>query len=237
MTVFGNEEDRTRLEKDFELNPPTESFPLPPSDSDSGSDKNGDAAGTSDSPFRKISSFFQNMNSNHNNHNNHNNENIKSMDSGTEKKKGNPILNFIMNLLWLILGGLIGTISLLLEGLFFCITIIGIPFGIQLFKIATLYLSPFGADVMYKQDRQVGCLSTGMNIIWIIFFGLIMAIANFLAGLILCITIIGIPFGLQYFKLGKIMFAPFGIEVVRKDSLLIPICIAVVLAILLLIFL
>ena len=240
LRIPGNEEDRTCLEKDFDnensepvrLAKSTAPEPVrlmkstPPEQPAETAEQPAQPAESkedSGSPLKKIGGnmkvFFQN------------NAASAGDGSGNGKKSGpgGIIITILLNILWLAFGGLFGAIGLMIDGLFFCLTIIGIPFGFQLFKIATLFLSPFGAEVMYKQDRQVGCLNTGMNIIWIIFFGLITAIANFLVGLIFCITIIGIPFGLQYFKLGKIMFAPFGIEIVRKDSLLIPACTAGVL--------
>lgn len=118
------------------------------------------------------------------------------------------------NILWMLLGGLLDSIWFLFCGLVQCITIIGIPFGLQMFKLSALVLCPFGADVYRKkQSDKVGCLSTGFNILWILCGGLWTSIIFFITGALFCITIIGIPFGLQYFKLGKLVLAPFGLEV------------------------
>jgi uncharacterized membrane protein YccF (DUF307 family) len=93
-----------------------------------------------------------------------------------------------------------------------CITIIGIPFGIQTLKLSLLALVPFGKDVVHKPNEP-GCLSTVMNIIWILIGGLWISLTHFVFGLLLGITIIGIPFALQHFKLGKLAFTPFGMEI------------------------
>lgn len=121
-------------------------------------------------------------------------------------------MNFIGNLIWVLFGGLLLAIEYAILGLFWCITIIGIPFGIQLFKCASLAFWPFGREVRYKQQSS-GCLSTGMNLIWILLGGLLLALEHGIIGLIFCITIIGIPFGKQHFKLAAIALTPFGREI------------------------
>lgn len=118
-------------------------------------------------------------------------------------------MSFIGNLLWFIFGGLISSIGWFLSGLLWCITIIGIPYGRQCFKFAKLVLAPFGKEISYDG----GSISLIVNIIWTIFFGIPMAIENFIIGCLWCITIIGIPFGLQFFKIAKLSFAPFGAKV------------------------
>ena len=102
-------------------------------------------------------------------------------------------MKFIGNLLWIIFGGLFISLYYAIIGLAFCITIIGIPFGVQLFKIAGFALWPFGRQVV-PGANDGGCLSILMNIIWIIFGGLYACVAHLLFGLLLCLTIIGIPF-------------------------------------------
>ncbi len=141
----------------------------------------------------------------------------KSDESKTQQSM--LILRILSNLLWLFFGGLGLALINIFWGVIFCITIIGIPFGLQLFKVASLQLCPFGADVYYAKDKPVGCLCTGFNILWILCGGLWSALGNFIIGALMCCTIIGIPFGLQYFKLGKLLFAPFGLEIRRKDSM------------------
>ena len=121
-------------------------------------------------------------------------------------------MNLLLNILWFIFGGIFSAISWLFAGIIWCITIIGIPYGLQCFKFAKLSLAPFGKDVNYGG----GTPSLIANIIWIILFGIPMAISNLVAGCLLCITIIGIPFGLQFFKFAKLSLMPFGAEVVKK---------------------
>lgn len=113
------------------------------------------------------------------------------------------------NILWIICGGLVSSLSWALAGLLWCITIIGIPLGKQCFKFAKLTLAPFGKEI--TDDGSAA--STVANIFWIIFTGLPMAIENAAFGLLLCVTVIGIPFGKQYFKLAKLSLAPFGKKV------------------------
>lgn len=114
-------------------------------------------------------------------------------------------MKFIGNLIWFIFGGLIGAIGYFLLGVIWCITIIGIPFGKQCFKLAKLALSPFGKKVNSNFGKHPIA-----NIIWLIFGGLEMALAYVLTGAIFCITIIGIPFGKQCFKLASLSAVPFG---------------------------
>ena len=113
------------------------------------------------------------------------------------------------NILWFVFGGFFSGLSWLLSGLFWCITIVGIPYGKQCFKFAKLSFCPFGKDVEYGG----GPISLIVNIIWIILFGIPMAIENITFGCMWCITLVGIPFGLQFFKLAKLSLAPFGTKV------------------------
>ncbi|MEA5061028.1 Inner membrane protein YccF [bioreactor metagenome] len=112
------------------------------------------------------------------------------------------------NILWIIFGGLETALGWLLLGVIFCITIIGIPVGKQCFKFARLTLTPFGSVI----TTNFGAHPVG-NILWVIFIGLWMAASNILIGVLCCITIIGIPFGKQWFKLAKLSFAPFGANI------------------------
>lgn len=109
------------------------------------------------------------------------------------------------NILWLVLVGFWSALGYFLLGIIWCITIIGIPFGKQSFKIGRLMFWPFGKDI--KSDFGKHPIA---NIIWLIFGGLELAIGFLFVGLILCITIIGIPFGKQCFKLAKLSAVPFG---------------------------
>lgn len=117
-------------------------------------------------------------------------------------------MKFIGNLIWFIITGLETAIAWFLLGLLWCITIIGIPFGKQCFKFAGLVLTPFGKTVNTDFGKHPIA-----NIIWIIFGGLGLAIGYILVGVLFCITIIGIPFGKQCFKLAKLALMPFGAEV------------------------
>ncbi|MCK7555479.1 YccF domain-containing protein [Chitinophaga sedimenti] len=121
-------------------------------------------------------------------------------------------MNLIGNLIWLIFGGFITCIEYLVSGLLLCLTIIGIPFGLQCFKIAFFTLLPFGRQVR-DVPGPTGCIATVFNIIWIFCGGIWIALTHLFFGLLLCVTIVGIPFGLQHFKLMSLTFAPFGKEI------------------------
>ena len=113
------------------------------------------------------------------------------------------------NILWFICGGLISGLSWGIAGCLWCITIIGIPIGIQCFKFAGLSFFPFGKEVRY--GGGVGSLL--LNIVWLILSGLPLALEHASFGVLLFITIIGIPFGIQHFKLAKLALMPFGAEI------------------------
>ncbi|MGL5616010.1 MAG: YccF domain-containing protein [Sarcina sp.] len=115
------------------------------------------------------------------------------------------------NILWFIFGGFFNAIGWFLIGMLWCITIIGIPVGLQCFKMAKLQLAPFGKEVVTTSDSAGSLL---LNLIWLIFGGLAMAIANLVSAVILAITIVGIPFALQALKMAKLSLMPFGKEVV-----------------------
>ncbi len=121
-------------------------------------------------------------------------------------------MRILLNIIWIICGGLLSALSWIFTGILWCITIIGIPVGLQCFKLASVSLNPFGKEI--HNDGGVG--SVLLNILWIIFGGLFLAIENALLGLLLCITIIGIPFGRQFFKIAKVALTPFGASVVRE---------------------
>ena len=122
------------------------------------------------------------------------------------------IMKFIGNIIWMVLGGFIISLYYALVGLLFCITIIGIPFGMQLFKMAGLALWPFGHDVT-PGSNDGGCLSLVMNVIWIVLGGIEIALMHVSLGIGFCVTIIGIPFGLQHFKMALLALVPFGKEI------------------------
>lgn len=118
-------------------------------------------------------------------------------------------MKLLGNIIWLLFGGLLLALCYILAGAVYCITIIGIPLGLQLFKIGCLTLLPFGAKVTTNEERG-GCINVCMNIIWIFCGGIELALTHAVLGLIFCITIIGIPFGQQHFKLAALALTPFG---------------------------
>lgn len=110
------------------------------------------------------------------------------------------------NILWFVFGGLISGLSWALTGCLWCITVVGIPVGLQCFKFAALSFFPFGKEVEYGE----GAVSLVINIIWLLVSGIPLAVEHAILGCLLCITIVGIPFGLQFFKLAKLALMPFG---------------------------
>ena len=122
-------------------------------------------------------------------------------------------MRFLGNLIWLIFGGIIIAIEYFIGSVILMITIVGIPFGIQTLKMASLAIWPFGRDTRVDV-RASGCLYILMNILWLLTGGLWIALTHAIFGLILCITIIGIPFGLQHFKLTSIALSQFGRDIV-----------------------
>lgn len=109
------------------------------------------------------------------------------------------------NIIWFLIVGLWSAIGYFFGGLVLCITVVGIPFGLQLFKMARLMIWPFGATVDCDFNKHPFA-----NLFWILFGGLLTALWFFIVGVIFCITIIGIPFGRQCLKLSKLTLAPFG---------------------------
>ena len=112
-------------------------------------------------------------------------------------------MNLIGNIIWVVFGGLV-----------LCLTIVGIPFGLKVMRLGLFALWPFGGEVV-QGDKPMGCLSLLLNVLWIVFGGIEVALGHLTMGVIFCITIIGIPFGLQHFKLMVLALMPFGHEVKR----------------------
>lgn len=121
----------------------------------------------------------------------------------------NKVMKILGNIIWLVFGGFAIFLEYILAGLALCVTIIGIPFGIQAFKLGMLALWPFGQKIEYM-DYAPGCLSTVMNILWLIIGGIWIALTHLLFGILLFITIIGIPWGKQHFKMVSLAITPFG---------------------------
>lgn len=124
-------------------------------------------------------------------------------------------MNLLGNIVWLVFGGLFSAIGYFVGGLALCLTIVGIPWGLQCFKLASLVLWPFGKKVV-SDSSETGCLSVFCNVVWIICGGWYTALVHLVMGLILSVTIIGMPWGLQHFKLIEISLMPFGKRIVEE---------------------
>lgn len=118
-------------------------------------------------------------------------------------------MSIIGNVIWFVFGGFILGLSWLIVGFLWCVTIVGIPVGMQCFKLASLAFLPFGREVEFGG----GAVSLLLNILWLIFGGFELAVASAVLGLLFCITIVGIPFGVQHFKLAKLALFPFGASI------------------------
>jgi uncharacterized membrane protein YccF (DUF307 family) len=121
------------------------------------------------------------------------------------------------NLLWIIFGGFIIFILYVFGSLILMITIVGIPFGIQTLKMAGFALMPFGREAI-PGERASGCLYLLMNIIWILFAGIEIALMHLVLALICAITIIGIPFAVQHVKLAGLALVPFGMDIRNSQN-------------------
>lgn len=113
------------------------------------------------------------------------------------------------NIVWALSGGLLSALGWIIAGIVMYITIIGIPLGRQAFKMAEISFTPFGREVYYGG----GAPSFIANVFWVVLIGFWQAAAYAIVGGLLCLTIVGIPFGLQFFKLAKLFLAPFGAQV------------------------
>ena len=124
-------------------------------------------------------------------------------------------MRMLGNILWIIFGGFVSALGWIAAGCLWCISIVGIPIGKQCFKLCSISLNPFGKEVEYGG----GAVSFIVNILWIIFSGIELAITNLALGAILGVTIVGIPFGMQFFKIAKLSLMPFGAQVTREHYL------------------
>ncbi len=113
------------------------------------------------------------------------------------------------NVLWFLFGGLWLGLGWCLVGVLWCVSTIGIPVGVQCFKFAALAFFPFGKDI----DAYGGVGSVLLNILWLLLGGLVLALEAAVVGLVFCVTVVGVPFGLQCFKLARLALAPFGSRV------------------------
>ena len=117
------------------------------------------------------------------------------------------------NLLWFVLHGLVAFLAYLIVGCLWCLTIVGIPFGLASIRLASFVIWPFGRTVVHSPTR--GTASAAGNFLWFLFAGLWLAVVHVIGGVLLCLTVVGIPFGIQAFKLAGLAIAPLGRQIVR----------------------
>lgn len=122
-------------------------------------------------------------------------------------------MSVLGNIIWLVFGGFFIALEYLVSGFLLCCTIIGIPFGLQVFKIGLIALLPFSQTTVVEEGSR-SCLEIIMNVIWFFIGGIWIALSHLGWGLLFCITIVGIPFGIQHFKLMRVALFPFGRTVI-----------------------
>lgn len=122
-------------------------------------------------------------------------------------------MRLLGNIIWILLGGAISAVCWLIVGIMWCISIIGLPVGLQCFKLASISLNPFGKEIRYEG----GAVYFLLNICWFFLGGIELALVNLIIGILFCITVVGIPFGMQFFKIAKLSLCPFGAVVERAD--------------------
>ncbi len=122
-------------------------------------------------------------------------------------------MSLLGNILWLIFGGFLAALGYIIGGLLVCLTIIGIPFGVQSMKLGAAMMTPFGKEVV-QEKREGGCLLFVFDIIWVLLFGWEIALAHLASALFLAITIIGIPFAIQHVKLVPVALFPYQFKLV-----------------------
>jgi len=123
-------------------------------------------------------------------------------------------MSVLLNILWFICGGFLISFAYVFGGVLLCITIIGIPFGIQCFKLSALGLAPFGHEIR-ETEQPGGAISVILNIIWILLPGLELALIHLFLAAFFAITIIGLPFAVQHLKLTRLAILPFGFRVIE----------------------
>ena len=124
-------------------------------------------------------------------------------------------MKILGNIVWLIFGGLNIALEYFVASLVLMITIVGIPFGIATFRLGILALWPFGSHIEDKEENS-GCLDLLMNVLWFFVGGIWICLSHLFYGVILCITIVGIPWGKMHFRLMRLAFTPFGKRVVNN---------------------
>lgn len=125
--------------------------------------------------------------------------------------------SLVLNVIWLVLAGAWLALAYALAGLVLCVLIVTFPFGLQCFKLAGFALWPFGRAVVRRPGADSPLRLLG-NLVWFVLVGVEMGIAHLVTGVLLCLTVIGIPLGLANFKLIPLILLPFGREVVRRDQ-------------------
>ena len=131
--------------------------------------------------------------------------------TGSAKTERKEKVSTLGNIIWFLFGGIFQGLSWFFVGLLWCLTIVGIPVGKQCFKMAKLSFFPFGKEIVYGG----GAGSFLLNILWLLFGGIELALVSLVNGLLFCVTIVGIPFGLQCFKLAKLALMPFGAKIIK----------------------
>ena len=126
------------------------------------------------------------------------------------------MVNLLLNVIWLVLCGIWMALGYVVAGVICCILIVTIPFGIASFRIANYALWPFGRTIERKETAGLG--STFGNVIWVIVAGIWLAIGHVVTGVLMCLTIIGIPLGLASFKMVPISLTPLGREIVPTQA-------------------
>lgn len=121
-------------------------------------------------------------------------------------------MNTLLNIIWIVFGGFMIAVEYIISSVLMMLTVIGIPFGLQTLKLAAMALWPFGSRA-YSTGRPSGCLAMLMNVIWWFVGGIPIALTHLAWGVLFCLTIVGIPFGMQHFKLMNLALMPFGKQV------------------------
>ncbi|MDR3178761.1 MAG: YccF domain-containing protein [Oscillospiraceae bacterium] len=123
-------------------------------------------------------------------------------------------MRLLENITWVILGGAILSFLWFITGILLCLTIIYIPFGVECFKLSKFILWPFGKRIVYTNKIE----NLVLNIIWVLFFGWELALTSLFIGILWCITIIGVPFGIQCFKFAELALMPFGARIIVPEK-------------------
>jgi len=126
-------------------------------------------------------------------------------------------MSILLNILWFLFGGFLVSLAYILGGILLCVTIIGIPFGIQCFKLSILGMAPFGKEI-HETEPPGGALAVIMNVIWIILPGLELALIHLFLAAFFAVTIIGLPFAAQHLKMTRLAILPFGFRVVEAQT-------------------